>query len=142
METAEPKSNGHTAERDARGRFLPGNQAAKGHRHPHARRAVKLAEAFCETVKVADIRAVAKKLVQMARKGDLQAIRELLDRTLGRPPQAELAEFEDQVRLIKWPIAPPATIENQGASDSGKPDEKPDEKAGEKTGETSNGRGA
>jgi len=94
--------------RDARGWFVPGNKAAKSHRHPQARHATKLAEAFRSSIKAADIKAIARKLVQMARKGDLPAIRELLDRTLGRPPQAEPPEFDDQVRLIRYPIAPPA----------------------------------
>jgi len=141
METAEPKSNGQTAERDARGRFLPGNKAAKGHQHPHARRAVKLAEAFSSAVKAADIKAIAKKLVEMARNGDLQAIRELLDRTLGRPALAELAEDETEVKVIRWPIAPPPA-RPAPRSAGGATITRADDISGESESETSNDQGA
>ena len=44
-----------------------------------------------------DMRAVAAKLVQMARGGNLPAIKELLERTLGKPVEADFMERLDEL---------------------------------------------
>jgi len=49
-----------------------------------------------------DVRAVAAKLVELARSGDTRAIKELFDRLLGKPQEADLLEriahLEDLLR--------------------------------------------
>jgi hypothetical protein len=90
----DPKRNS----RSANGRFLPGNKAGKG--NPLNKKAHQLRNALLSTVTQADLVAVTKKLVAMARKGDLHAIKELLDRCLGRPTASvEITQAEAVERL-------------------------------------------
>ena len=81
--------------RDASGRFAPGNKGGPG--NPFARKVGQLRAALLETVTEDDMRAVAAKLVQMARGGNLPAIRELLERTLGKPVEADFMERLDEL---------------------------------------------
>jgi len=81
--------------RDASGRFAPGNRGGPG--NPHAKKVAKLRSALFETVTEDDMKAVAAKLVEMARAGELPAIRELLERTLGRPVEADFLERLDEL---------------------------------------------
>jgi hypothetical protein len=74
-----PSPNGRTA----RGRFAKGNHGGPG--NPYARRTAALRSALLDAVTEADIRAIAKALVKRARDGEVPAVRELLDRLLGRP---------------------------------------------------------
>jgi len=73
-----PSRNGRTA----RGRFAKGNPGGPG--NPHSRRVAALREALLESVTEDDIRAVAEALVSKAKGGDIPAVRELLDRLLGK----------------------------------------------------------
>ena len=68
--------------RDKAGRFASGNRFSLG--NPHAQRIAKLRAALIEAVTPADVRAVVKALVRKAKRGDVIAIRELLDRTIGK----------------------------------------------------------
>lgn len=68
-------------ERDAAGRFRPGNRASSGRRTQRA----QLAAAFREAVTPAEVAGIARRLVGKAAKGDTYAARVLLDRTIGRP---------------------------------------------------------
>ena len=81
--------------RDEFGRFGPGNRFSRG--NPHAKRVAQLRSALLETVTVEDMRAVAAKLIEMARGGDLPAIRELLERTLGKPVESDFMERLDEL---------------------------------------------
>ena len=76
--------------RDGAGRFAPGNRLAKG--NPHARRAQELRAALFEAVTPEDLREVVLRMVQDAKDGDHQARKELFDRTLGKPVEADLIE--------------------------------------------------
>ncbi len=73
-----PSPNGRTS----RGRFTVGNPGGPG--NPYARRVAALREALLASVTEADIKAVARALVARARDGEVPAVRELLDRLLGR----------------------------------------------------------
>lgn len=75
-----PNGNG----RAANGRFAPGNQGGPGG-DTYAIRCSQLRQALIEAVSVADMKAIAKKLLSLAKRGDLDAIRILFDRLLGRP---------------------------------------------------------
>jgi hypothetical protein len=77
-----PSPNGRTA----RGRFAKGNPGGPG--NPYAKRVADLRAALLESVTEADIRAVAKALVKRAKAGEVPAIRELLDRLVGKREDA------------------------------------------------------
>lgn len=72
------------------GRFAPGNPGGPG--NPHAAHVGRLRSALLSAVGPEDLDAIARKLVKLARAGEMPAIRELLDRTLGRPTEADLIE--------------------------------------------------
>ena len=84
-DTPMPSPNGRTA----RGRFAKGNPGGPG--NPYAKRVADLRAALLESVTEADIRAVARALVKRAKAGEVAAIRELLDRLVGKagdtPPE-------------------------------------------------------
>jgi hypothetical protein len=77
-----PSRNGRTA----RGRFAKGNPGGPG--NPYAKRVADLRAALLESVTEADIRAVARALVKRAKAGEVAAIRELLDRLVGKREDA------------------------------------------------------
>lgn len=81
-----PSTNG----RNGRGQFAKGNPGGPG--NPYARRAARLRSALLQTVTPEDIRAAVKALIAKAKAGDLAAIRELMDRAIGKPPQAVTVE--------------------------------------------------
>ena len=77
-----PSTNGSNG-RDARGRFVGGNAGGPG--NPHAKKVAKLRSAMLSAVTQKDFREVVKALIQRAKAGDVAAIRELLDRCIGKP---------------------------------------------------------
>jgi len=78
----------NNSNRDNKGRFIPGNQAAVGRRQNHAERAAELREAALAEVTGDDLRRIIRKLVELAAAGNVPAAREVLDRTLGQPIRA------------------------------------------------------
>lgn len=74
----QPSPNG----RNGRGQFAKGNPGGPG--NPLARRTAQLRSALLRYVKPKHMRAVVKALYEQAIGGDLAAIREFLDRTIGR----------------------------------------------------------
>jgi hypothetical protein len=78
MESSSPSPNG----RSTNGRFAPGNAGGPG--NPHCRRVAQLRAVLLETVTDDDLRAVVQRLVGLAKSGHVPAIRELLDRLLGK----------------------------------------------------------
>lgn len=81
----EPSPNGRDG-RDASGRFAAGNNLGRG--NPHGSVVNRLRGVLFESVTDDDLKAVVSKLLTMAKSGDLAAIRELLDRVLGKPTAA------------------------------------------------------
>ena len=77
-------------DRDRNGRFTPGNKAGRG--NPMASRVAKLRCAMLEAVTPEDMSAIIRKLVELARDGDVQAAKEVLSRTLGKPQEIDLVE--------------------------------------------------
>ena len=75
---------------DGRGRFARGNKLGKG--NPLAGRAAKIRAVLLEALKPEDARAIAERLIVNAKAGDLASIREILDRTIGKPATADLLE--------------------------------------------------
>lgn len=72
------------------GRFAPGNAGGPG--NPHAATVAKLRAAILAAVTPEDVEAIIRAMVHRAKGGDMGAIRELLDRAIGKPTDADLAE--------------------------------------------------
>ena len=83
--------------RDANGRFGPNNTYGQG--NPHAQQIQQLRAALLSAISPQDIEAVVKTLVTRALAGDVVAIRELLDRAIGKAQQTIEATIEAEHRL-------------------------------------------
>lgn len=81
--TVSPSPNAPNGDRDASGRFKKGNSGGPG--NPYARRTSELRTLLLDTVSPDDLRAIVTKLVEQARNGDVVAIREVLNRVVGKP---------------------------------------------------------
>jgi hypothetical protein len=88
--------------RGTNGRFLPGHCGGPG--NPHAQRVHRLRSALLNTVTSTDIEEVVHKLISMAKGGDVAAIKELLDRTIGKPVTAvELSGADGEpLQLVRF----------------------------------------
>lgn len=84
-----------TGDRDATGKFLPGNQAGKG--NPFARHVAKLRKSLMDAVGEDEIRMIVEKLIELAKSGDLGAAREVLQRTLGPAESVDVLERLEQL---------------------------------------------
>ncbi|MHC4342771.1 MAG: DUF5681 domain-containing protein [Planctomycetota bacterium] len=97
-------SNGASGRDPASGRFVKGNSGGPG--NPNLRRLAQCQRAVREAVTLKDLAAVLKKLVSLAKAGDPQAARTLLDRVLGKvtvPPK------DDEVLALQLPaVSSPA----------------------------------
>lgn len=82
------------------GYFRPGNKLGRG--NPHAARVAALRAALLEAVTPDDVRAAVRALIDQARAGDVVAIRELLDRTVGKAtlPVDLASESSNVLRVI------------------------------------------
>ena len=78
--------------RDGGGRFAMGNRCAVG--NPHAKRVAELRAALLAAVTPEDIEEIARVLVKKSKGGDLVAIRELLDRTIGKSPAPVVLDLD------------------------------------------------
>lgn len=79
--TSKPSSNGSNG-RGKHGQFAKGNPGGPG--NPQASRVLKLRAALLEAVTPTAMKRVATKLVLLAEGGDIDAMRLLFDRVLGR----------------------------------------------------------
>jgi hypothetical protein len=86
---APPSTNGANG-RDARGRFAKGNTGGPG--NPYAAAAAQFRAAIFAAVTAEDVRAIVKKMVELAKAGDLVAARLIFDRTVGPPVELDLLE--------------------------------------------------
>ncbi len=77
----QPSQNG----RNGRGQFAAGNKGGPG--NPHARRVHRLRAALLRAATPADFEQIARSLIEKAKTGDIPAIKELFDRTIGKPSQ-------------------------------------------------------
>lgn len=84
-----PSPNGDNG-RDTRGRFAKGNPGGPG--NPLAKRVGELRAELLRTITPATIRAVVAKLIAKAKTGDAFAAREVLNRAVGLPLQADILE--------------------------------------------------
>ena len=78
--------------RDENGRFVRGCKPGPG--NPHAASVAAWRNALADTVTLADFEEVVRKLVERAKAGEPWAVKELLNRCLGRPTQAVSIDSE------------------------------------------------
>jgi hypothetical protein len=88
-----PSVNGANG-RDQRGRFAKGNPGGPG--NPFARRTALLRRVLSMAVTEEDIEAVAKRLLEQAKAGDVAAARLLLSYAIGQPTEAVDPDTLDQ----------------------------------------------
>lgn len=77
-------------DRNEKGRFVPGNKAGKG--NPYARHIGQLRAALMRAVTPLDVQEIIASLVKAAKGGDINAARIILERTLGKPLEADIIE--------------------------------------------------
>ena len=94
---APPSPTGDNGRRP-NGTFAPGTGLAKG--NPLAKKAQQFRMAVARAVTVADLRAIAKKLVELAKGGDVAAAKMLFDRTIGPPVEPDIAERLDRLEAV------------------------------------------
>lgn len=90
-------------DRDAAGRFAPGNRAAAGRSKPYAKQALARRRALLEAVDEDDIREIVGRIVEAAKGGDLDAGKWLVDRVAGssRITDAEIFDAIDAERAAE-----------------------------------------
>lgn len=81
----QPSLNGN------KGRFPKGNPGGPG--NPHARAVHRLRSALLKAITPDDVKKMVAVLIRKAKKGDVIAIKELLDRTVGRPSATDTREL-------------------------------------------------
>ncbi|MEN6386383.1 MAG: hypothetical protein ABFD79_14490 [Phycisphaerales bacterium] len=94
----EPLTNGDNG-KDINGRFCKGNKFGRG--NPHAAKVSKLRAALLKAVKPKEIEAVIKKLLEQAKSGNPDAIKELLDRVIGKPVETDLIERLERLEELE-----------------------------------------
>src|SRR5262245_26304736 len=82
-----PSPNGSNG-RGIGGRFSRGNSGGPG--NPYAKRVAELRSALLDTVTPDDMKEVISALLRQAKSGDVAAIKELMQRLLGPPVEADL----------------------------------------------------
>lgn len=91
------------------GRFLPGNPGGNG--NPHSRKTAQLREAMLSTVTENDVREIVGRLIDKAKAGDVDAVRELFNRLFGKSDAKHLLSVAfDPVAYFE---EMPANIRNQ-----------------------------
>jgi len=97
MVSENPSPNGSNGDgRDpTTGRFAKGWKGGRG--NPHAKLVNRLRSAMLANVTEDDMAKVVKQLVKLAIDGNVPAAREVLDRCLGKPVEADLLERLDQL---------------------------------------------
>lgn len=98
--------------RDRAGRFAKGNVGGPG--NPHGRAVARLRQAVIDTVTDDDFAAIIRTLVDAAKAGEPWAVKELLDRTIGKP-----VSMPDDAPEVGGPgttfvVPPPRVIEVAG----------------------------
>jgi hypothetical protein len=86
---SEPSTHGNGG-RGADGKFRPGNRLGQG--NPLAGRAAKIRAILLKKLTPKRAATIAEMIIVKAEAGDLAYIRELLDRTIGKPTNAEVME--------------------------------------------------
>lgn len=86
--STKPVSDGLTKRADGSFAFAPGNKFGRG--NPNIRRLAAYRQMVNKAVTPEQVRTVMRKLVALAKRGDLAAIKEVLDRTVGKATAAPM----------------------------------------------------
>jgi hypothetical protein len=86
--------------RDAKGRFRRGNPGGPG--NPFGRRVAALRSALLREIREPDVQVLARQLLQMAKQGDLAAIKLAFTYSIGRPVEAVDPDQLDQQELALY----------------------------------------
>jgi hypothetical protein len=93
-----PTLNGDNG-KDEKGKFAAGNKYGSG--NPFAKQVNQLRSALLKTIEPEDIIAIVKILIKKAKAGNILCIKEVLDRSLGKPIETDLLQrLEDLEDLI------------------------------------------
>lgn len=95
-----PSPNG----RDGRGRFAAGNTGGPG--NPQGATVERMRHALLSAVTEDDLRAIAATLTRNAKAGDLAAVKELLNRVLGRPADSDTLARLERLEAALLPPSP------------------------------------
>jgi hypothetical protein len=107
-------------ERDERGRFNKGNQGGPG--NPFARQVAGLRRALLQSVTEEDIQEVGRRLVALAKEGNVQAAKLVLSYTIGKP---QPAPEPDRLDADEWQIyrdTTPMKTESAAVINAGAPE--------------------
>jgi hypothetical protein len=94
VKTEENPINSDEHGRDNKGRFAKGNQLSIGNKGNQTTKAKLLKQCFLDTVTIDDMKAIATKIVNMAKRGDVSAAKEVFDRCFGKAIQAHEVDME------------------------------------------------
>src|SRR5262249_1994659 len=83
--------------RDAQGRFAPGNPGGPG--NPFARQVAALRQAVLQSVTAEDLQAITRKLVELAKEGNVGAAKLVRAYAVGKPAPAP---EPDRLGLEEW----------------------------------------
>jgi hypothetical protein len=101
MSTATAPPHENTTGRDHDGRFTKGNPGGPG--NPFAGQVARLKKLLLATLTDEDMQAIARKLIDLARDGNLPAIKLVLAYTLGKPGQAFQRDLVEAEPLHRFP---------------------------------------
>ena len=98
--TDKPSETGSNGDpnRDASGRFRPGNRAAKG--NPNAKRMARLKAAFHKRFTPGDMEEIVARVIRDAKQGDNVAVKLLWQWGLGPPVAADVLEREETREMV------------------------------------------
>jgi len=97
MSNSTPSTHGDS-NRGKDGRFQSGNKFGKG--NPLAGRAAKIRAVLLGKLSPEQAAVIADSLVEKAKKGNLPAVRELFDRTVGKPASSELIDRVERLEKM------------------------------------------
>ena len=89
--------NGNNGNHDNRGRFAKGNKSAVGRRKRQAEHVGKLRTAMYAAFTADGVLRVVAELETLAEEGNIQAIKEYLDRAVGKPLPLDVVERLQQI---------------------------------------------
>jgi len=108
MTNATPFGDG----RDGAGRFAKGNPGGPG--NPHGGRVAALRAKLLEAITDADFEAIARSLVDRAKAAEPWAVKEVLDRIIGKPAVSVTVEADHgSGRVVHYVVKPPRLL-NEG----------------------------
>jgi hypothetical protein len=93
-----PSSNGPNGDRGPGGRFAKGNSGGPG--NPHAAHVAALRAALLAAVTPEKMTAIIHKLIGEALGGNIQAAKEVLERTLGKPIETDLFDRIERLEAL------------------------------------------